>query len=209
MQRAPAFTAHVARPQHNTDLHGSAPDTSGTALLLIDVLNDFSFKGGAALASEALKILDVLVSLKAGARTNRVPVIYVNDNTGKWRSDSAAVVKKALAPGSRGRAVVRRLKPGPRDYLILKPKQSAFYGTPLEILLDYLKVRRLVIAGFTADICIFFTAQDAFVRDYDIIIPSDAVASQSRDSATRSLRDMHRLFEARICAAAAVKWKGR
>jgi nicotinamidase-related amidase len=199
----------VARPQHNTDLHGNAPDTCATALLLIDVLNDFSFKGGAALATEALKIAGTLASLKAAARAHRVPVIYVNDNAGKWRSDAAAVLRKALAPRSRGRSLARRLKPGPADYLILKPKQSAFYGTPLEILLDYLKVRRLVIAGLTADICIFFTAQDAFVRDYDIVIPSDAVASQTRDSTTRALMDIERLFEAKIDDAADIKWHSR
>jgi nicotinamidase-related amidase len=138
-----------------------------------------------------------------------VPVLYVNDNTGKWRSDSAALLRKVLSPGSRGRVVARRLKPGRGDYLILKPKQSAFYGTPLEILLDYLKVRRLVIAGLTADICIFFTAQDAFVRDYEIIIPSDAVASQSPDSATRALSGMQRLFDATVCTAEEVRWRSR
>jgi nicotinamidase-related amidase len=173
---------------------------------LIDVLNDFRFEGGAALAAEAMQILDALATLKALARAHGAPVIYVNDNAGKWRSDAGAVLRKALAPSSRGRPLVRRLKPGPRDYLILKPKQSAFYGTPLEIILDYLKVQRLVIAGLTADICIFFTAQDAFVRDYDIVIPSDAVASQSREAATAALREMKRLFHARISSAADIKW---
>jgi nicotinamidase-related amidase len=199
----------VARPQHNTDLHGNAPDRCSTALLLIDVLNDFQFDGGSALAAEALKILDALASLKTAARNRHVPVIYVNDNTGKWRSNAPAVVKKALSPSSRGRTIARRLKPGPRDYFILKPKQSAFYGTPLEIILDYLQVRRLIVAGLTADICIFFTAQDAFVRDYDILIPSDAVASQSRDTAARALRDMERLFEARVLPVAEIKLNAR
>ena len=94
----------------------------------------------------------------------------------------------------------------PLDYIVLEPKQCAFYGTPLEILLDYLKVRRLVIAGLSADICIFFTAQDACVRDYDIWIPSDGVASQSMDGTAQALADMQRLFAAKICRVPDVKW---
>ena len=116
----------MSRPQHNTDLHGNAPDVSETALLLIDVINGFSFKGGQALAEQTKTILPHLLSLKSAARRHRVPVIYVNDNAGKWRSDSSLLIKKALAPRSRGCLIVSRIKPSPGDYVILKPKQSEF-----------------------------------------------------------------------------------
>jgi len=196
----------MARPDHNTDLHGSAPETSDTALILVDVLNDFLFAGGAKLAAEASAILPALVSLKQDAIRHRIPVIYVNDNAGRWRSDHQRVLKKAGAKGSRGRAILRRLAPRATDYIVLKPKQSAFYGTPLEVLLDYLKVRRLVIAGFAADICVFFTAQDAFVRDYSVCVPSDCIASETPEKKGRAVEEMIRLFAARIVTVRKVKW---
>ena len=197
----------MARPKHNTDLHGNAPEKAETALLMVDVLNDFRFRGGAALARQTLDILGTLIRLKLAARSHGVPVVYVNDNSGKWRSDLRRVTERSLGRRSRGRGIARRMLPARADYFVLKPKQSAFYGTPLEILLDYLGVRRLVIAGLTADRCILFTAQDAFVRDYEIWIPSDGVASETPEATRRSLEDMRRLFHAKICPAAGIRWK--
>jgi nicotinamidase-related amidase len=197
----------MARPEHNIDLHGNAPDSSGVALLLVDLLNDFRFEGGAKLERETSLVLENLVALKAAARAHDVPVIYVNDNSGLWRSDHNVVLKKAMAPKSRGKTIAAKLRPHKTDYIILKPKQSAFYGTPLEILLDYLRVKRLVLAGISADICVFFTAQDAFIRDYDLWVPRDAVASETRELTDSALEEMERLYKARVTPVLEVQWR--
>jgi nicotinamidase-related amidase len=194
----------MARPAHNKDLHHNVPQECDTAVLLIDVFNTFDFEGGAALANETEGILKNLLALRKRATASGVPVIYINDNAGLWRSDSSFVIGRACAKGSRGRSIAMRLCPRRKDFIILKPKQSAFYATPLETLLDYLKVRCLVIAGLTADICIYFTAQDAFVRDYELWIPSDGTASQAQAKTIDALAAMKQNFNARVLPCAEI-----
>jgi len=87
----------------------------------------------------------------------------------------------------RGTPIVKMLSPDDRDYFILKPKHSGFYSTPLPILLDYLGAKRLIITGLTADSCVLFTANDAYVRGYELCVPADCVASIDRDSNAQSL----------------------
>jgi len=181
-----------------SDLHGNAPDNSTVALLLVDVINDFEFPGGAQLLRHALPAAKDIANLKTRCQNAGIPAIYVNDNFGKWRSDFKKLVSHCLKDKTRGEEVVELLKPQREDYFVLKPKHSGFYSTTLDLLLQHLGAKTLIIAGFTGDICILFTANDAFIRDYRLIIPRDCVVSQDASENRKALNYMKRVLEADI-----------
>ena len=184
----------MARP--GRDPHGNAPDRAPVALLLIDVINDFMYPDGLALRRRARPMARRLRALKARAQGAGVPVLYVNDNFGRWRSDFAAVVRACTAPGSRGREIAGLLAPGPDDYFVLKPKHSAFYASPLDILLEHLGARRLILTGLTTPQCVLITASGAHMRGYRLAVPRDCVAASNPQDDARSLALMRRHFSA-------------
>jgi isochorismate hydrolase len=167
---------------------GSAPDSSRTALLILDMISDFEFEDGARICRAALAIAKPIAKLKQRAARAGIPVIYANDNRGRWRSDFSAQWRASVAEGSRGAPIARLLAPGPADYRILKPKHSAFYSTVLGTLLEHLGVSRLILTGVTAHQCVLFTANDAYVRDLELLIPRDCVASESQSAAKLALQ---------------------
>jgi nicotinamidase-related amidase len=182
----------------STDLHGNAPDKSDTALLLIDVINDLEFPEGKQLLQFALPMAQRIVELRSRARQAKVPTIYVNDNFGRWRSDFTAQVNHCLNDGVIGQPIVELLKPGDEDYFVLKPKHSGFYSTTLDLLLKHLTARRLILTGIAANICVLFTANDAYMRDFELIVPSDCVASNSEEDNRHALDQMQRVLKADI-----------
>ena len=184
--------------KQNSDLHGNAPDSASVALLLIDVINDLEFEGGENLLPHALPAARRIADLKRRCGNAGIPAIYVNDNFGKWRSDFKKLVSHCLDDDTRGREIVELLKPAPDDYFVLKPRHSGFYSTTLDLLLKHLGVERLILAGFTADICILFTANDAYMRDYRLVVPADCVASQDEAENQRALKFMERVLKADI-----------
>jgi len=185
--------------EKSPDLHGNAPDNSPVAFLLVDVINDFEFDEGAEdLFRFALPAAKRIARLKARATEAGIPSIYVNDNFGKWRSDFRALVGHCIDDDTRGRPLAELLKPTDEDYFVLKPKQSGFYLTTLDLLLQHLGARTLILAGFSTDICVLFTASDAHLRDYHLLIPGDCVAAQSEIENDRVLNYMERVLEADI-----------
>jgi nicotinamidase-related amidase len=183
-------------PAKNEDLHGNVPDTSNVALLLIDVINDLDFTGGEELLRHALPMAEKLAELKRRAKRSGVPVIYVNDNFGKWQSDFNKILEHCLEDDARGKPVAELLRPEEDDYFVLKPKHSGFYSTTLDLLLDYLEAKTLVLTGLTGDICVLFTAHDAYMRDFNLVIPADCVASNDPRENEYTLRKMERLLDA-------------
>jgi nicotinamidase-related amidase len=140
-----------------------------------------------------------LAGLKRRAKEAGVPVIYVNDNFGKWQSDFKKILQHCLEEDVRGRPVVEALKPDDdEDYFVLKPKHSGFFSTTLDILLDYLGARTLILTGLTGDICVLFTAHDAYMRDFNLVIPSDCVASADPGENEYTLKKMSELMDADI-----------
>ncbi|HYH43504.1 MAG TPA: isochorismatase family cysteine hydrolase [Burkholderiales bacterium] len=185
-------------PARNPDLHGNAPDACDAALLLIDVINDLEFPGGEALLASALRAARKIRALKVRARAAGMPVIYANDNFGRWRSDFRQVVEHCLTAGVRGQPLAELLAPDREDYFVVKPKHSAFYATPLELLLTYLKTRRLIVTGLAGDVCVLMTAADAYVRDLEVFIPSDCIASQTPAENRKAIQYMARVFHADV-----------
>ena len=191
-------------PEKNQDLHGMVPDAAPVALLLVDVINAMDFDGGERLAEQALPAARRLAELRRKAKELGIPVIYANDNFGRWRSDFREVVEHALEGDVPGRPVAELLKPDRDDYFVLKPKHSAFYATTLDTLLRYLGTRRLVMAGFSGDVCVLFTAGDAYMRDLHVHVPSDCVASVSDDENRRALAYMRRVLDVRTAPSTAI-----
>ncbi|MDG3003370.1 cysteine hydrolase family protein [Paludisphaera mucosa] len=187
-----------------SDLHGFVPDKADGALLLIDVVNRFDFPDAEELLSQALPMADSLATLADRARAAGVPVIYVNDNFGRWRSDFASLVEHCLEADAPGREFVSRLKPEESDYQVLKPKHSGFFSTTLGTLLEYLGTRTLILAGVTADICVLFTANDAYMRDYHLIIAEDCVAAVDEEDARVALKLMRRVLKADVKPSAEI-----
>jgi nicotinamidase-related amidase len=169
-----------------------------SALLLIDVISDFDFEGGAALLRQAAKAAPVIVRLIERARTSGVPVIYCNDNFGRWRSDRDALIRHVLDASPAAARVVGPMQPQENDYFLIKPRHSAFYETPLENLLEYLNAKHLVLAGFAGDGCIHTSATDAHVRKYEVTVCSDATASQTPARNTRALTHLREVGYARV-----------
>jgi nicotinamidase-related amidase len=183
-------------PAKNKDLHGSAPDKAAAALLLIDVINDLEFAEGDALLKHALPMARQIAKLKARATEHGIPVIYVNDNFGRWRSDFRAQVEHCLKDGCKGQPIVELLKPDQDDYFVLKPKHSGFYSTALDTLLDYLGTKTVILTGMAGNICVLFTANDAYVRDFHLIVPSDCVASNTTEENDYALEQMRKILKA-------------
>ena len=142
-----------------------AVPVTGTALLLIDVINDLAFEGSAALVAQAEPMASRLATLKRRASAAGVPTIYINDNFGQWRSDFRKTVAHCTSRSSPGRRVSQRLKPTSRDYFVLKPKHSGFFDTTLDTLLETLRIRRVILTGIAGNICVLFTANDAYMRE--------------------------------------------
>ena len=180
----------------NADLHGNAPDKSKLAILLIDVINDLEFPEGDQLLRFALPMAQRIKALCERARQADIPIIFVNDNFGRWRSDFNAQVDHCLNDGVRGKAIAELLQPKKDDYFVLKPKHSGFFSTSLDILLDYLGVRTVVLTGVAANICVLFTANDAYMRDLHLIVPADCVASNTQELNDFALAQMRQILKA-------------
>jgi nicotinamidase-related amidase len=183
-------------PAKNEDLHGNAPDKSAVALLLIDVINDLEFPEGEQLLKFALPMAQRIAELKRRAHQERVPVIYVNDNFGRWRSDFSAQVEHCLEDGVCGKPIAELLRPDEKDYFVLKPKHSGFFSSALDILLRYLEVKVVILTGIAANICVLFTANDAYMRDLHLVVPSDCVASNTEEDNRYALEQMRVVLKA-------------
>lgn len=172
------------------------------AVLLVDVINDFDFPEGDGLLALASKAAPCIEALVARARRAGVPVIYVNDNFGHWRSDFRATVARCSDPSRPGAALVRRLQPRAEDYFVLKPKHSGFFHTPLELLLKALQTETLVLCGFATNSCVTSTAHDAHMRGLRVVVPRDTTAANTPDLVAGALRQLELTLRALTCDSA-------
>ena len=182
-------------PEKNIDLHGSAPDKHKVALLLIDVINDFDFPEANQLLKYARPMARNLLRLKRRAQKTGVPIVYVNDNFGRWKSDFRRTVEHCARHG-RGPEVVELLRPEENDYFVLKPKHSGFFSTTLETLLRYLEAQTLILTGIAGNFCVLFTANDAYMRDFNLFVPSDCTVSNTKKENDSALALMRKFLKA-------------
>lgn len=191
-------TEHTATAERDT--------LGGVGLLIIDMINDLAFPGAEPLRQACDRIADDLLALRAQADRAGVPVIYVNDNFGRWRSGRSEIVAHAARADSPARALVERLQPRPSDFFVIKPRFSGFYGTNLPVLLPQLGVERLILTGVATDICVLFTAADAHMREYDLWVPENLVASDDPQRDAWALEIMRNSMGARTEASGAIDW---
>ena len=175
-----------------------APDVAprGTALLVVDMISCWDFPDGDKLVRGARRIAPNIAALKARCRETGTPVIYANDNRGRWRSDFPTLVQESLERGGIAAEITRALEPDRDDYFVLKPSHSAFFGTPLELLLKFLKVHRIAIAGVASDQCVLSTAMEARMRSLEVVVPRDCVASQTtprNNTVLRQFEEVHQV----------------
>jgi nicotinamidase-related amidase len=160
---------------------------SGTTLLLIDVINDLVFDGSEVLVALAESMAAPLARLNRRATIAGVPTICINA-FGQWRSDFRRTVAHCTARSSPGHRVSRRLRPTARDYFVLKPKHSGFFDTTLDALLEALRIKRVILTGIAGNICVLFTANDAYMREYKIFAPADCIVSNTAADNDYALR---------------------
>lgn len=172
-----------------------------TALLILDMISEFRYPDGERIVRAARKVAPNIARLKERAHAAGVPVIYVNDTAGKWESDQKAFIRRCMEPTSRGRDMAELLEPAPQDYFMFKPRHSAFFGTPLHTLLTRLHVHRLIATGITSHQCVLFTAMDAHVREFDLVIPSDCIGAVAAADTKHALYIFSHALQAKISSS--------
>jgi nicotinamidase-related amidase len=191
----------------NKDLHGNAPDKSAVVLLIIDMISDFEFEDGEKLFANAEPIAENIARLRKKAKKAGVPVVYVNDNFGKWQSDFKKLLSHCLDENVRGSSVVRLLEPEDDDYFVLKPKHSGFFSTTLDVLLEYLGAETLILTGVATNICVLFTANDAYMRDFELVVPADCVAANLTEQSDLTLEFLEKILKADVRPSTEINFK--
>jgi nicotinamidase-related amidase len=182
---------------------------AGTALFLIDVINDLDFANSEGLVAQAERMAVRLAVLKRRAKAAGVPCLYVNDNFGQWRSDFRRTVAHCTSRSSPGHRVSRRLRPTEQDYFVLKPKHSGFFGTTLDTLLETLRIRRVILTGIAGNICVLFTANDAYMRDLSIFAPPDCIVSNTPEENEHALTQIGSVLKGNLTQSAFLRFRRR
>jgi nicotinamidase-related amidase len=177
-----------------------------TALLILDMISEYRYPDGERIVRSASKAAPNIARLRDRAHAAKMPVIYVNDTAGKWESDQKSFIDRCLQPESRGRKIAQLLAPTPEDYFMFKPRHSAFFGTPLHALLQRLKVDRLIATGITSHQCVLFTAMDAHVREFKLIIPSDCVGAAAAADTKHALYIFSHALMAKVSSSRQVRF---
>jgi nicotinamidase-related amidase len=166
------------------------------ALLIIDMINDFNFTHGEILSHKASTIMDPILDLKDYFYQKNWPIIYINDHYKLWKADLERLIQHCS--NERSKYIIDKIAPRNEDYFLIKPKHSAFYGTALDTLLQELKVDNLVLTGIAGNICVLFTANDAYMREYSLFVPKDCIASNNDKDNTYALTMMQEVLKANI-----------
>jgi nicotinamidase-related amidase len=175
-----------------------------TALLIIDLISDFAFEDGTQIARAALPAARRVRSLRQRAQLAGVPNVFVNDHLGRWKSDFRQLVLRCGQANCLGAPIVKVLCPGADDYFVLKPTHAGFFGTPLDRLLSELGTETLILTGISAHQCILFTANEAYLRDFCLMIPRDCVAAKTERQRQFALEYFKTVLHADIHASSAL-----
>ncbi|MFF4041186.1 cysteine hydrolase family protein [Streptomyces sp. NPDC001816] len=169
------------------------------ALVVIDMINMYDHEDAEDLVVSARRVVPVVSELIARARAADVPVVYANDNLGLWRSHHGEIVETALTGPHAD--LVEPIKPDDDSLFVVKARHSIFYETPMSYLLWQLAIRDMVLCGQVTEQCVLYSALDAHIRHFDVIVPRDAVASIHPHLERAALEMMERNMGARIVRA--------
>lgn len=178
-----------------------------TALVIVDMVNPLDFPRARSLLRTALPAARRVARLRERLKADGVPTIFVNDNFTHWREDFRQLVAICSQPDVLGSALIEALPPEQDDYNILKPQHSAFYNTPLEVLLDQLDIDRVVLTGVATDQCILATALDARMRRLETVVASDGTAAMTATRHRNALAVM-REMDVKVVRCASIRAGG-
>jgi len=167
-----------------------------TAILMVDMLNDFLKPGGKMVLDTGKVIIEPSSRLIERARNNRIPIVYVNDSHRPGLRQDREFKKRAehCIEGTWGAEVIRELKPQEGDFVVKKRRFSGFYETDLDLTLKDLEIDTVVIIGVVTNICVRSTVHDAFFRGYQVIVPRDCVIATGEREQESSLYDIQTHF---------------
>jgi nicotinamidase-related amidase len=139
------------------------------ALIVTDMLNRYEHEDAEPLLKSVEAVVPRLRELIAEARERELLVAYVNDNHGDWTAGRDELANAAMAGAAP--SLVEPLLPPPDLPFIVKARHSAFYGTQLEYMLRQHDITRLVLTGQVTEQCILYSALDAYVRHFEVVVP--------------------------------------
>ncbi|MGQ3051121.1 MAG: cysteine hydrolase family protein [Roseateles sp.] len=183
-------------------------EPSKTVLLLVDFINPLDFDGAQEIAASALEAARQTAALRRRLARQGVRTVYANDNYERWTSDFKELWKHCAALRGVPGQMAKLLAPTREDFTLLKARHSAFYGTPLNILLGQLRCKRLIVTGIAADSCVLFSAMDAYLRGYSVWVPPDCVAAEAHEARDMALTQMARVLKADIRPSQRLKRPG-
>lgn len=171
-------------------------DTETTAILVVDMLNDFLTPGGKMVLEGGDSLIPPMRRLLNRARKARIPVIYVNDSHRVGLKEDREFKKRSVhcIEGTWGAEVIDELKPKKRDFVVLKHRFSGFYETDLDLTLKDLRIDTVIVVGVVTNICVRSTIHDAFFRGYRVIVPRDCVMATGEREQESSLYDIETHF---------------
>lgn len=167
------------------------------ALIIADMLNDFVYEGAPLEVPSARVIINNIRREIQKARKKQIPIIYCCDAHKKEDPEFELWPSHAVK-GTEGSRVIEQLKPQKEDYVIEKASYSCFYKTSLDKLLKQLNRTHLIITGVVTNICILYTAAEAYMRGYKVIIPQNCVAALTQKEHQFALQQMKRVLHAEI-----------
>jgi len=174
-----------------------------TALVVIDMLNTYEHADADELVRSVKEVLPNMAALVARARDEGVEVIYVNDNYGAWNAGRSELVERASAGAHAD--LIEPIVPAEDTSFVVKARHSAFYETPLEYLLRQGEITRLVLIGQVTEQCILYSALDAYIRHFEVVVPPDAVAAIRPELHEAALEMMRLNMDASIVSSAEVR----
>jgi nicotinamidase-related amidase len=166
------------------------------ALIIVDMLNSYEHEDADPLMDSVRQMLPAVEDLIDRAREEEAMVVYVNDNSGDWSAARAEIVE--LAMNGRAPELIEPLIPPPGTPFVVKARHSIFYQTQLEYLLRQEQIDRLILAGQVTEQCVLYSALDAYVRHFELAIPSDCVAHIREDLAQAALKMMESNMRAHV-----------
>ncbi|WP_372349087.1 isochorismatase family cysteine hydrolase [Streptomyces sp. KL116D] len=182
------------------------PPGPAAALIVIDMINTYDHDDADLLLPASRAVVPVVVDLIDRARAADVPVIYVNDNFGQWRSHHGELLDTALSGPHAD--LVEPIRPDDRSLFVVKARHSIFYETPLSYLLTQLGIGHVVLCGQVTEQCVLYSALDAHIRHLRVTVPHDATAAIHPELAGPALEMMRRNMGARVVEAARVTFEG-
>ena len=182
---------------------------SGTALLLIDVINDLAFEGPARWSPRPSRWPSGWRRSSGAPAPRACPRSTSTTTSGSGAPTFARRWRTASRARRRGVRVAQRLRPDPRDYFVLKPKHSGFFDTTLDTLLGTLRIRRVILTGIAGNICVLFTANDAYMRDLKIFAPADCIVSNTAADNDHALRQIHTVLKGNLTESSRLAFLAR